>query len=179
MIEHPPYAGIWPRQRLALTIALLLAGLQLSLPQAATTAERMRVDVDLFVPVLQRLEINSRVVAFPSPLPPDFAAGHIDLQKPITLAVFSNIPWQLLVRTVAGTPGTPRGNQSDALPLQCSVDDQPFVRLTTDWIAVTAGGDCADGRDLQLALRIPLTWTTMKPGRYQPKVEYMLAAAQE
>jgi hypothetical protein len=137
----------------------------------------VRVDVDLLVPPLQRLEIGARVVAFPSPTPLHLAAGYLELQEPIVLTVCSNVPWELRVRSADPPLRMLVDGHGEAPRVECRVGERPFVRLTTEWVPVAGSDHAADEMELELMLRIPVTWTTTTPGSYQPRIEYVLAPA--
>ena len=160
--------------------ALLLCVLALTSPSAlSTAAERVRVDVDLFIPALQQLEVSSRIVAFPSPTPAHFAAGYLELPEPIVLTIHSNVPWQLWVRSAAQAPESSKGRVIEAPTIECRVGNRPYMALTAEWTAVASVDHAVRGEQLELAVRIPMRWSAMTPGDYQPKLEYMLASARE
>jgi hypothetical protein len=163
-----PRAALSRRDRMPLAfLALFLFGCA---DQAGAAV--VRAEVELMVPLLQRLEVEPAVLAFPAVTSTDLQAGYLGLGKPIELTVFSNAPWELCVRAI-GEGGSRPENPVPAT-LLWSFDGQAFTPLTEEWAVTAAGEPGATGTRLHLQLRLPLGWIQSRPGVYQPRLEYRL-----
>lgn len=150
------------RRSLALWISALLSCLAAAGPAPAAEA---RVEVELIVPVVQRLTVEPAVIGGPLITSEDLARGHADLAEPVRIGVHSNVPWDLSIRLPA--PGGPR--------LLWNTTGTRFLDLPEQWVGITSGRTWCSRTEVLLRLRLPLSWTTMQPGRYEPRVEYRLA----
>lgn len=138
-------------------------------PVPAAGAQTARIEVELVVPPLRRLQVEPQVVTAPVITASDLQAGFVDLSHPVTLQLCSNGPWELRLRTspVVAVPG------ADPVRLLWSLEESAFRPLGLEWTRI-AGGARASGWRRELQLRIPLTWNLVRPGVYQPRIEYEL-----
>jgi len=165
------------QRRSRAVLAALLAGAACGvagLDRAPAQTVSLAIEAEVLVPPLQRLEVTPGFLAWPEPTPNDLAAGHLDADPPIRVAVYSNIPWDLAVRVVQPEAGGKI--VTGTVPIFWRTPAGDFAPLSADW-AVVASGAWADGEAVKLALRIPLDWTQARPGEYAPRLEYRLAPA--
>jgi hypothetical protein len=153
-------------------VAWILAAILSSGWGAPAGAAVLRAEVELMVPLLQRLEVEPAVLAFPGITATDLQAGFLGLGKPIELTVFSNAPWDLCLRGIDGEGDRPE--EASPAALQWSMDGKSFHPLTDEWVVAASGDVIASGARLRLQLRLPLGWIQSRPGVYQPRLEYRL-----
>ena len=122
------------------------------------------------MPPLQRLEVDPGLLGIPTPTSGDFSRGRLDLPDPITVEVWSNIPWTLSLRAV---------EEAATVPLYYRVDGSRYFALDEEWRIVARGEETAEREQIRLELRMLLSWTEALPGLYEPRVEYRLAPAGE
>lgn len=138
--------------------------------EAGAASSEVHVQVALVVPVTQSLESEADVIRGPLVTSQDLARGFVDLDRPILLRLSSNVPWELCVRV----PDPPARNREDPL-LFWSVAGNGHSCLQREWVEIASGAEGCAGFRIPLRLRVPLSWTTVKPGEYEPRIEYRLA----
>ncbi len=139
--------------------------------------DELRIETEIIVPPLGRLETTPGSLLFPVATAADMAAGYVDMIEPVTLTVHSNSAWELYARSVGddteATPG-PRGGPGRLL---WRIERRAFSDLTNRWTRIASGESCAAGSTVQFRLRVPLSWTTTAPGRYELRIEYKLSSS--
>lgn len=154
----------------ALTLSLALGG-----ASGDASAEELRIEAELLVPPIVRLEITPAILAPPIPTAENLAAGFVDIVEPITLTIHSNCAWELCARSAGDV--TDDASSSDRGPgrLFWRTAEQPFSELSDAWTPIASGESCVNGRRIRFMLRIPVSWTGTTPGNYELHVEYSLS----
>jgi hypothetical protein len=167
-------AGSWV---LAMVAAGQVAAVAANPARAAET--EASVEVEVMVPPLQRLDVDPPVLVMPEIRAEEIAAGYAEVSRPIVLTVFSNTLWELSIRS-AGDDKAGRADEPIGSPrLQWAVGNGPLQPLTAEWTTVMTGSAPAAKERVELRLRVPLRSAAMKPGIYEPQIEYRLAPAGE
>lgn len=146
-------------------LALLLA--PSLLPASEVVRVEQRVEIDLFVPRIQMLDVNHAVLTAPIPQVRDFDRGYFEFSDPIWVTVSSNIPWELAVRR---PPGDSTPSSLKTLQLQ---NGTRTLRVANPWQTL-ARGEMEKKTTLPFRIRIPLSWAATTPGSYEPQLEYRL-----
>ncbi len=144
-------------------------------PASALAGDELRVETEILVPLIQRLEVNPAVVTLPSPTAMDFSAGYLEFPEPILLTIYSNAAWEVAVRSDWDQSESAGGAAKEVIPLLWRTEDRPSLGLTDEWTVVGSGEPCAAGSFVQIRIRIPLSWTMTLPGLYEPRLEYRLS----
>lgn len=150
-------------------VALFSAGVA----ELARGSDEVRVEVDLFVPPLQRLEIVSPILVMPELTSTDLAPTYVELPRPITLRVSSNTAWELSVRAADG--GIASGRDELGADLYCAIPRASFQPLSDDWLRI-ADGPAGEEIEIELFLRAPLTPGLLIPGHHEVRLDYRLSA---
>ncbi|MBU1698610.1 MAG: hypothetical protein KJ970_06980 [Candidatus Eisenbacteria bacterium] len=131
----------------------------------------VRVEVQFFVPQLQKLEIDQVVWALPSPTAADFMAGYLNVPAPFKLTLFSNTPWTLSIKTDRDDISVLR---EGPIPLQWSVDKRQYDFISNDWKTITSGESRVNGQAVELSYRMLLDWQNCAAGVYKPRLQFKL-----
>jgi hypothetical protein len=138
----------------------------------------VRVEVEMMVPPLQRLEVDPPVLVMPEIQAEDVASGFAEMPRAIVLTVSSNTAWELAIRWSgdgrSANGVTPKGSPT----LDWAAGNGPFQALSPDW-AMVATGVATESEQIELRLRVPMRPGEVIPGTYEPRLEYRLAAAGE
>lgn len=162
-----------PLSRAAATVlALALCG-----AIGNASARELRIEAEVLVPPLVRLETTPWVLAPPIPTAENLAAGFLDIVEPITLTIHSNCAWELCARSAGDV--TDDASHSDRGPgrLLWRTAERPFSELSDVWTPIASGESCVNGRRVRFMLRIPVSWTGTTPGNYELHIEYSLSPA--
>jgi hypothetical protein len=149
---------------------VLLACLLLCRMAGRAQADAVRAEVELMVPVLQRLQVEPPVLNFPPVTSTDLQAGFLDLGQPIELSVWSNTAWELDVRQAVVDGKQAAG--AAPMKLSWSTEGIAYTPLAEDWAAVAGGEAGSAPARVLLRLRLPLGWIETRPGVYEPRIEY-------
>ncbi|MCB9464909.1 MAG: hypothetical protein H6682_14550 [Candidatus Eisenbacteria bacterium] len=159
-------------RRLPWYVATSLA-LLWSAPIAAFAQSSARVEVDMFVPPIQKLEILSPILVMPTLTVAELAPGFVRLPQPIDLSVWSNTEWELSVRLA--DVKTPDVNELHRL--LCSVNGSAPRSLGDDWQVIAKGQKGAD-LPVSLELRVPFGKRGGPlPGVQELSLDYRLSSA--
>lgn len=162
--------GAWTGLPLALSLGTLLS---LGASHQALAGEA-RLRLEMIVPAVQRLEVDPAVLSAPALTSTDLAQGYVDLDQVITITLYSNTPWELSIRR----PEDPSGDTGPrSVALEWSRGGRAYLPLTEHWTVLAADSQPVHGSRIELKLRVPLSWTGIEPGTYEPQVEYRLARA--
>jgi hypothetical protein len=162
-----------PALVLALTLVLTPAE-----PAAAIETEA-RVEVEVMVPPLQRLEVDPLVLVTPEIQAEDLTVGFAELPRPIVLTVSSNTPWELFVRAAGDGKAAGDFETKGTSPLEWAVGSMSYRALGPEWTAVASGGGPVAAETVELHLRLRLIPGELEPGVYEPRLEYRLVTAGE
>jgi hypothetical protein len=163
--EAPKPAGIL----LGSLLALLLAACP------ARGVSELRLNVQVIVPPLQRLDVDPAVLTAPVASVGDLEVGYLEVSPVIVLKVHSNVAWDLAIRS--RNPGERAPEEPGSLPLLWASGND-FRALNENWCLLLSGPAGAGGVEARLRIRIPIDCTT-GPGLYEPRLEYRLAPAGE
>ena len=122
---------------------------------SANEGTEVRVEVQVFVPQLQKLEIEQVVWNLPSPTAADYLAGYLKVPTPFRLRLYSNTPWELSVKAEQDDIAF---LQDGPIPLQWSLDKRNFSFISNNWTPITSGEGPAPGRRVELSYRMMLNW---------------------
>ena len=152
----------------------LCGGLVLAPALAAPVLARneVRVEVDLLVPPLQRLEILRPILVMAPLTARDLTSEFIDLPQRIEIHVSSNTPWELSVRMAELSSA----RAEEGPPLLCAPAGEAPRILDHDWQFV-AKGDAGEEIEVALGLRVPLEPSGLAPGTHEVTLDYRLTSA--
>lgn len=140
-------------------------------------ADEIRVEAEILVPPIMRLETDPNILLLPVPTATDFARGYVEIVEPVTLTVSSNTGWNLYARSAGeNTEVGPRAAERPGR-LLWRADVGGFSDMREEWILIGSGESCAGGTQVSLSLRVPLDWSATSPGDYEVCVEYKLTPA--
>lgn len=147
----------------------------------------VQVETEIIVPPAQRLEVAPSLLTWPVPTANDLGSGYLDAPEMMVLTVHSNVPWELAIRArdlrardgAAGRSARPGGQRDDpeapGIQILWRAEGGSFARLGGDWAPVASGVTGVAGEQVRIQLRIPLTWSGVRPGSYEPRIEYRLS----
>ena len=158
--------------------AFLLAALLLLAASApavrALDALTLKIDAEIRVPPVQRLDATPGVLAFPSVGLADLERGWLDLPRPAVLSLSSNVPWTLSARRAPGSGPEPDASGSAEPVLWVRAESGERVPLGEEWRAIATGDGPAADVEVPLEIRLELDWNRLPPGRHEPRIEYRL-----
>ncbi|MBU1699741.1 MAG: hypothetical protein KJ970_19260 [Candidatus Eisenbacteria bacterium] len=153
---------------LGATAIVILALGCLSIPALGNEA---RVEVQFFVPPLQKMEMDQVVWTLPAPTAADYVAGYLNVPTPFKLTLSSNTPWELSVKTDRDDISV---LQDGPIPLQWSLDKRKYNFISNDWTTMTSGDRAVNGQRVELSYRMLLDWQNCTAGIYKPRLQFKL-----
>jgi len=135
-------------------------------PEPSAAATQTRLEVQVVVPPLQRVALGAQVHPLPDITAMDLVTGFVEPPNPIRLTLFSNCPWELRLRRAAAGPSPERSDPA----ILWNAGRERFLPLAEEW-TTAAAGPRAGGTRCDIRLRIPLSWSTSRPGVLEPRLE--------
>lgn len=130
----------------------------------------VRVEFELFVPPLQRLEVTNPLLVMPPLSAAEIRPGAIELPRPIGLRISSNSPWELSIRR-----GEARRGGEEPIELLCAPRGGMPRELDENWQLIARGPAGAD-LGLDLGLRVPFAVAGVAPGNHEISLDYHLTS---